>query len=123
MRDLSEAAAECPVDADHHIVAFLDQIRHHAFHPGRPGAGNRKRDPVGGAEDQPQHLLDVLHDADEFRIEMPQHRREHRLHHARMDIGRTGPEQEASRRPQFRKRVCRSCQRRTSFGCEIEESY
>ena len=112
-RDFDQPGAERAVDADHHFVALLDQVRHHRLHPGRAGARDRESDLVGGAENQPQHLLDVLHHLDEVGIEMADHRRQHRLHHARMNVRGAGSEQHAGRRLQFRKRG--TGQRRSPF--------
>ena len=59
--------AEHAIDADHDLVAVLDQVGDRGFHPGRTGARNRKGDFVIGAEDDAQQLLDILHQRHEFR--------------------------------------------------------
>ena len=112
-RDFDHPGAEHAGGADHHFIARLDQVRHHGLHPGRAGARDRESDLVGGAENQPQHLLDVVHHLDEVGIEMADHRRQHRLHHARMNVRGAGSEQHAGRRLQFRKRG--TGQRRSPF--------
>ena len=100
-RNFRHPRAERAVDADHDLVAVFDQIRHHGFHPRRTGAGDGKRDLVAGAEHDAQQPLDIFHHLQEIRIEMPDDRRRHRFHHARIDVGRPRTEQNPRRRPEF----------------------
>ena len=109
LRHFRQPRSERAVDADHDFVAVFDQIRHHGFHPRGTSAGDRERDFVLGAEDEAKQSLDVVHHLHEVRIEMADHRRRHRLHHARMDVRWAGTEQNARRWSEFRKCVRHVC--------------
>ena len=102
-RNFRHPRAERAVDADHDLVAILDQIRHHGFHPGGTGAGDGERDFVFGAKNDSQQALDILHHLQKIGVEMTDDRRRHRLHHARIDVGRSRTEQNPRRRPEFGK--------------------
>ena len=92
----------------------LDQVRHHGLHPGRAGARDRKVISLAVRKTNRSIFLMSSITPDEVGIEMADHRRQHRLHHARMNVRGAGSEQHAGRRLQFRKRG--TGQRRSPFS-------
>jgi len=95
-RDFRHPRSERAVDADHDLVAVLDQVRHHSFHPRGAGARDWKRDFVLRAKHDAQQLLNILHHLEKIGIEMPDHRR--RIASSRADLRSTGPDRAESAR-------------------------
>ena len=94
--DVDHPAAEDAVDADEHLVARLDQVDDHGFHPRRAGAGDRHREPVLGLEDVPQQVLRLVHQGDELGVEVPEQRHPQRREDAGVDLARAGAEEQAA---------------------------
>ncbi len=69
----------------------IDDARFHARHA---GGADGKSEMVLGLECLPQHVLDLVHEHDELRIEVPHERRGHRGQHARMHVAGTGAKQQ-----------------------------
>ena len=84
---------EDAVPADDDFIARLQEIHETGLHPGGSGAGDHHRHFVLRPERVLEELLDLFHHADERRIHVADRRTGHRLQDARMDVGRTGPQQ------------------------------
>ena len=61
---------EDTVDAHDCTIAGLDQIRNDGFHSGGAGSGQRDGEFVLSPERCPKQRLDLIHEAQEYRIEM-----------------------------------------------------
>ena len=91
-------APKTPLTHDDHRVARLDEIDDRRFHAGRAGAAHRERHPVLRAEQLAQAALQLVHDLQVVRIEVPDRRPRQRGEHARVDVARAGAEQRADGR-------------------------
>ena len=96
--DVGHACAEHAVYAHDHAVARLDQVYQRCLHAGRAGAGHGDGERVLCLEDCAQQSLHLVHDREEFRVQMAEQRRAHGAQHAGMDEARTRTEQEPRRR-------------------------
>src|SRR6266581_6660129 len=67
---IRHALAKHPIDADHHFIAGLDEVDDTGLHAGAAGAAHRKGKSVLGAEQTPEHVLRLVHNLQELRIEM-----------------------------------------------------
>ena len=92
------ALTKHPLDADHHPVAWLDEVDHARFHAGRAGSAHGERQVVRRLKHRAEHFLRLVHDGQELRIEVTDQRRRHRRQHARMHIAGAGAKQHTRRR-------------------------
>ena len=85
---LREPLAEVAVHDRHHARARRDEVGDRRLHPGRAGARHRERErALGRAKDAPERRAHVVHQIEQRGIEVPEHGRRHRAHHARRARG------------------------------------
>jgi len=96
---VGEACAKRAVHADDDLVAIFNQVGRDHLHSRGAGAGSRKGHLVLGSEDGALQTLEVLHHFHEIGIEVSDHGRHHRLHHARMNVRGPRSQQDARGRP------------------------
>jgi hypothetical protein len=95
---LGHALTKHPVDAHHHLVTGADQVHKAGFHPYRTRRGNREGQLVLRLEGVAQQALELIHHADEGRIQVADGGTGHGGQHPRRNIGRPGPHQGAGGR-------------------------
>lgn len=93
---LGETIAEIACDDDDGAHALNDRVRERRLEGGRAGAGDRDCKRVGiGAEEPLQAGAHLVHQRNEFRIEMAQHRRRHRADDPRRHLAWSGAQKNA----------------------------
>ena len=95
---VGQPPAEHAVDAHQHALARLDQIEHRRFLPGRARAADRHRHAVLRAKHFAQHRLQLVHDPQIIRVQMPHGRPRECGQHTRMNVARPRTKQRANRR-------------------------
>jgi hypothetical protein len=95
---LRQSAAEHAVDTDHRLVARLQQVHHAGLLTGGGRPRNRQREFVDGVEQTPQRGLDLVHQTDEFGVEMADGRARQGLAYARVNVRGPRPHQDTGRR-------------------------
>ena len=88
VRPWSQAGTEDAVHAHDRAISGLDQIRDDGLHPGGSGSGQRDGKFVLSPERRPEQRLDVIHEAEEYRVEVSEKRQREGMqntgvHHAR----------------------------------------
>ena len=89
---LGETVTEIAVDGHDDGVACFQGVDQGRFHSSRTGAGDGQRKAVGRLKHLTQHLPDVVHNAQEVGVQMPEQGCGHGLEHPRVDVAGAGPQ-------------------------------
>ena len=94
--DIAHTIAKDTVDANEDLIAGLDDVHKGRLHAGASGSGNRDRQAILCPEKAAEHLLNIVHDAQELRVEMPDHRTRERLMNSWMNPGWARPHEQST---------------------------
>ena len=99
--DLGLSLPEKAVDPHDHLVTRLDNVTDGRLHRRHAGAGKCDGQLVFGLKEMTQESHRVVHDRQEFRVEITQNRTCHGTEYARMQVAGTRPEEDTGIVSQF----------------------
>src|SRR3990172_5360710 len=122
---LAKALPEIAIHPRDNPVPRLDEVDQRGLHSSAPGPREGQGDGVLCLEDEPEQFHRLVHQLEELRVQMADHRGRHSAEDSRVDIARPRSQQGADRQIQISVPVFHSClpplnySKRTKCCCYI----